>query len=647
MSRNQSRGMLARIARRDESGMAMVLVVGSMLVLAMLAMTALAYSLQSQQFARYTQDHGGAMAAAQSGIEDYISRLNRDDQYWKSVDCSNVALQGPAVGANSCGWTATTPEGWLPVVPGETDPEAAWFHYSVDSSMATSQRMVLVRSTGRVNGEYRTIEAAVGKAGSTDYVYYTDFESADPSNIQAYPPGSSNPASRPEGGASQNACGAAGYQNALYWWQGRNGYRCQEIQFVSGDKLNGGVYTNDAAWSTGAEFLAGFYTHNPGCNGITSNQSTWRNCLRTTGGVSPSSTANFWNIRPQYADQKRSLDDTSAEFANHPGCHYYGATRVVFNSDGTMNVWNKTSNNGNRAPDAIPATGLPTPSCGTLAALDSAAGARVAVPDQMVIYVAAAPSAQNRQCNSGEIGGPTGRTLPIGNYDRALHNSSTRTQYAYDVSMAEPTKYCSEGNLYAEGVLKGRVTLAAAASIVVTGDLVLAEGRNGNDLLGLVATNSVEVLHPLEVTYSWQNRNAQCVDASPRSYRYCPNEGIGSDDEVSGWPRRYADPTTGTNVPSTGVQIAGSIQTLQHSFLVQQYGIGPAKGQLVVFGSIAQRWRGIVGSTDGNGMHGYLKLYEYDPRLVTSAPPYFPRWVNAQWGLRYSGEINTPADVRS
>ncbi len=63
----------------------------------------------------------------------------------------------------------------------------------------------------------------------------------------------------------------------------------------------------------------------------------------------------------------------------------------------------------------------------------------------------------------------------------------------------------------------------------------------------------------------------------------------------------------------------------------------------MVNGSIAQRWRGIV----GQGTNGYTKDYNYDTRLKYAAPPYFPRWATSQWSLRYSGEINTPAEVRS
>ena len=70
-------------------------------------------------------------------------------------------------------------------------------------------------------------------------------------------------------------------------------------------------------------------------------------------------------------------------------------------------------------------------------------------------------------------------------------------------------------------------------------------------------------------------------------------------------------------------------------------------GTLLVNGSIAQRWRGIVGQNSGGTQNGYTKLYQYDTRLQYSAPPYFPRWANSQWSLRYSGETTTPAVVRN
>ncbi|HMO10938.1 MAG TPA: hypothetical protein PKB06_05420, partial [Actinotalea sp.] len=618
--------------RGGDQGVALVLVIGSMLVVAMLALTALAYTLNSKDLARMAQDRGGSLAAAEAGIQDYIARLNRNDVYDQTLDCTNPALQGPLTGTvytSGCGYGPSTAIGWAPVVQGTTDPAAAYFHYALVGRNQAEQTLT-IQSTGRVNGRYRTVEAVVGKGGSTDYVYYTDFEDADPSNVQAYPPA----------GATTVACGSAGYGSARYFYQGRSG--CQEITFIAADRLNGPVFSNDAVLSNGGNFEDGFSSPNPTCQNVTSNPSTWNNCLRS------GSTANFNGVQPRYADPLY-LNDTSAQFAGYPGCKYFGSTRIRFNANGTMTVWNKTVTNGNTAPVAVTTAGQPTPSCGSLADLNHDNGATVNVPTNMTIYAAPAPaSVTRRQCYAGQLGGPSGQRLPVGTLSATQAAPSTGLSYTADVNMAETTKFCAEGNLYVEGTVRGRVTMASAQSIIVTGDLVLAGGHGGQDLVGLVATNSVEVFNPRLATYTAQRWYANCnpSGSGSLSWQYCP----GATSTVSGWPRRYVDPTTGTNNPNRGIQIAASIQTLQHSFLVQKYNdtdnVAGNMPLLYVKGSIAQRWRGIVGRTSGSVVTGYAKLYDYDRRLLLSAPPYFPRWVNAQWLTRYSGEMGTPDAIK-
>ena len=53
------------------------------------------------------------------------------------------------------------------------------------------------------------------------------------------------------------------------------------------------------------------------------------------------------------------------------------------------------------------------------------------------------------------------------------------TTYTYDINMTLADQYCGQGNVYIEGTLKGRVTVATSNSIIVTGDLVLAGGVDG------------------------------------------------------------------------------------------------------------------------------------------------------------------------
>jgi Tfp pilus assembly protein PilX len=620
---------------RDDDGAAMVVVVGSMLVLAMLAMTALAYTMSGQRFARYDQDYSAAMSAAQSGVDDFRSRLDSQDTYGLAVDCANVAWRGPMeTRTNTCGWGPGTAPGWLPVQAGATGPKDAYYHYKVDTSRKVTEGTVKLQVTGRANGVYRTIEATVGMGGSTDYVYYTDFESADPTNVQAY--------DETANGTSKVACGARGNSQAKYWHQGREADGCMEIQFIGSDVLNGAVFSNDTIWSTGATFGSTFETADPNCGRATANRNTWASsCLRSGRGVS--SAASF-DSQPRYATPK-NLADNSGQFRTNPGCHYYGATRVVFHADGYMTVWNRKSVNNNTAPVAIRAPGATSsPVCGTLDELDR--GVRLPVPNEQVIYVQATPNGfANRQCYGGEIGGSGSDALPVGNFTGAPATGRNQS-YTYDTNMLETTKYCGQGNLYAEGILDGRVTIAAEQSVVVTGDLVLAGGQveTSDDMLGLVATNSVEVFRPRQVQVSSEER---CVSSGWFGCnRYGYSWGSPSaENPVSGWPKRYSSPGQ-ARTPDRGIMIAGSIQTLQHSFLVQKYSVGGDSGRLEVWGSIAQRWRGIVGQNGRTGMNGYSKLYRYDSRLVFSRPPYFPTWANAQWTLRYSGEITTPDDVR-
>lgn len=622
-----------------DAGVALVMVVGAILVLSMLALTALAFAVKSKDFARFSQDYQGAIAAADAGVQDFLAHMNRDDNYDDALDCGNEAMQGPLsptgpFPSGSCGYDASTDVGWKAVAGGTTDPTDAYFHYRITATSLAEQTITL-QSTGRVGDVTRTVEAVLGKGGSTDYVYYTDYESADPANPYAYPSGASV------------ACGRNGPAANLYWYTGRSSAGCSEITFGGGDVLDGPVFTNDAAWVAtaygGATFTDGFESANPGCAGVTSNPSTWDSCLRS------GSHADFNGVQPEQAEPN-VLDDTSAAFATYPGCHYYGSTRVIFSSNGKMTVWNKATANGGVAPVAISVAGLPTPDCGSVSELDQPGGFTTDVPNNMVVYVDTSTASAHR-CDAGELGGPSASDkLPLGTYTAAANGSAYygAPSYTYDTGMLYDTKNCNEGNLYVEGVLNGRVTLAAAQSIVVTGDVVLAGGWNGNDVLGLVATNSVEVFHPLVTTYKSYKRYANCeaYGWGSQYYQYCPvDTSLGASNEVSGWPHNFVDPTVGHLVPSFGVQIAGSIQTLQHSFYVQAYAEGSSYSTpptLLVKGSIAQRWRGAVGKTDG---HGYTKSYSYDGRLRTTSPPYFPRWVNSQWTTRYSGEIHTPSEI--
>lgn len=78
--------------------------------------------------------------------------------------------------------------------------------------------------------------------------------------------------------------------------------------------------------------------------------------------------------------------------------------------------------------------------------------------------------------------------------------------------------------------------------------------------------------------------------------------------------------------------IDAAILTTAHSFIVDNYKCGEQLGSLTIWGSIAQDFRGTVG-TNGSGGTGYLKNYNYDERLATVEPPDFLSPTQVTWSI--------------
>jgi hypothetical protein len=87
--------------------------------------------------------------------------------------------------------------------------------------------------------------------------------------------------------------------------------------------------------------------------------------------------------------------------------------------------------------------------------------------------------------------------------------------------------------------------------------------------------------------------------------------------------------------------IDAAILSTKHSFIVDNWKCGSKLGKLTVWGSIAQFWRGPVGTGGGTGGSGYIKNYTYDERLATQQPPSFLSPSSTSWSL--SRETAPPA----
>jgi Tfp pilus assembly protein PilX len=78
--------------------------------------------------------------------------------------------------------------------------------------------------------------------------------------------------------------------------------------------------------------------------------------------------------------------------------------------------------------------------------------------------------------------------------------------------------------------------------------------------------------------------------------------------------------------------IDAAILSTKHSWIVDNYECGASLGKLTVWGSIAQFWRGPVGTSGGSGT-GYIKNYNYDERLAAQQPPNFLSPSSTSWKL--------------
>jgi Tfp pilus assembly protein PilX len=268
--------------------------------------------------------------------------------------------------------------------------------------------------------------------------------------------------------------------------------------------------------------------------------------------------------------------------------------------------------NGHNPPDAVEINGGTYPECGAssptyyTASKTYSKGAEL-IPPQSDSSLDAYVESANRFTGvtrlvlkgssgaNGEItvtnGGVT-KTIPWpSNGLLFVKNAACGYVYEQDESdtSAETSSETGCGTIYVHGTYSKSLTIAAENDVVINEPITPVgvtppAAPTGTAVLGLIATHYVRVYHPC--TYS---------------------NGAGS--LTSPW-------------------IYAAILSTSHSFLVDNHSCGNALGELNIYGAIAQKYRGSVGTTGGNG---YVKNYNYDGRLATEEPPYYLNPLNAGW----------------
>lgn len=608
--------MLGRLTARrtdgdDQAGAALIIVIG--LTAAMLLAVAVALTAATSGTRQAAQTQGGtrALDAAYAGVQDYIAHLNADSTYLQYGNPASAYSRGaggsvklpatanPAFGyaeSGSGNGAAASNSTWSPV-PGSAS--GATFRYEVDNSLYGSSGLLRVRSTGRSGAFTRTIVASIQQQGFISYLYFTNYETQDP-----------------QISGTTAKCD-------VYAWASRDTTRCATIQFAAGDVLEGPVRSNDTIVSCGAVFDSTVTSSNPNTPIVT----TPRGCAAGNGP----SKGQYLPVLAMPATNTAMKAQTYADTATNPGCLYTGPTRITLSGSGTMTVvspWTRATavkSDGTAASNPAPAA------CGSLSALHSTAGATIAVPSNNLVFVQAVPtssgdanytavadttSGSGSSATTKATGEPSSvtmagswasgaayscldsgaRTMSGSNgtagwqftdasgtirFPRTDETPATNWNYGAAWDTTTPAYGCRNGDVYLSGTLSGKLTIASDNYVYATGDILY--NAPTSDVLGLVGNNGVLVWNPMNGVTPLLPKNRE-IDAA--------------------------------------------ILSPAHTFQVQNYDIGPARGTLTVNGSIAQNFRGPVGTSSGSG---YLKDYGYDARFGTVTPPYYLKPTSASF----------------
>ncbi|RIX30310.1 hypothetical protein [Amnibacterium setariae] len=607
-----------RLRSSTDEGAALISVVILGFVMMMLVATGLTVATSGRSQAVGVQRSSSALDAAYAGVQDYVARLNVDSNYYlqgnpestfntsttKKVEWADPWNKAFGLGEPNGSATHDARATWATVKDSDksTSDTPSQYRYAADLSKFDSAGIIRLQSTGRAGNRTRTIVATLRVKGFTDFGYFTDLEIKDP-ETWVNPPAVKT--------FDPKTC-------AVYAWQGRPkacSYRDtntdpattkttdMRVQFQKSDVLYGDVHTNDTpVLACGMTVEGTFETGAPTTDPMFT---TAKNC-------SP-------KIPLVHADTV-SMPATNSSMRSDATCLYTGPTQITYNGPAhTVTVVSPWSRNPG-----------PAASCGAAADLRQPQGATFSQAkfNGQLVYV------QNvRTPAEDPANGWTSTTRPStltcigpgGDPDASAYNGigwsvgSGASQIRYPLageapatswmttstpaqwSTGAPAYGCRNGDLYISGQLSGgsagasiQTTAASENYVWVTNDLTY-ENKSA-DLLGLVGQSSVVVWNPMSL-------------ASDQPMVKPGHTGI-----------------------QVNFEIDAAIISVLHTFRVQNYNRGATRGALVVFGSIAQKFRGTVAGgynvQNADGTYttvntGYSKAYQYDTVLKTISPPKF------------------------
>lgn len=317
-----------------EAGQAMIIVIG-VIMLALLIPIGVFYQANQQlPLARHDQDFQAAIAAAESGVDDFLNRLDQNQNYW-SYSATNPPPDG------NLAFTQ-----WVNMPGSAPGANTGQFRYTTDTSQLAKSGILYLTSSGQSNGVVRTVKVGMRRQSFLDYLYFTNYETMDPARY-------SNPFT------AQQRCPYWAYQpNPYTGGNGPDPSYCNFIYFVSADNLNGPVHSNDDLYICGTPHFNGPVDTSDAPPVVPG---------RITNACGGSGPVWFRNGDPAYQPNipfppaNNSIKGQTTIGQAGAGCLFTGPTTITLASNGTMTVTSpgtKSTNSGCLGTNPIPADGV-------------------------------------------------------------------------------------------------------------------------------------------------------------------------------------------------------------------------------------------------------------------------------------------------
>ncbi|MDA8277931.1 MAG: hypothetical protein M0Z45_07030 [Actinomycetota bacterium] len=435
----------------DRGEAAVIIAVMAVMLLAAIPLATYAATTNQLPLTRGNQDLQSALGAAQSGVADYINRLNQTalnqaGNYWE------YSATNPPPDGNQA-FTS-----WVQVPGSSTE----YFHYSVNTSTTASTGIVTLTSTGlQLHGtasQFRTLRVQLRTNGFLDYLLMTDMMMIDPDlaiHISSFPSAAaaatdcSYKFSQPNDNANGTSELDSDSSQQDQYTTGPEWNQCFSLInfYVGGQTFNGPIMTNDMYYFSGDPVFNARVYSGSATQSSHSSHPYWIDPLNDYFGYDETTAPVFAHSGDPSYHAPLALPSTNTALksaAQVGGCTYYGPTSITFTGN-SMVVNSPETSASSTNPGCIGSGSLPLPANG-------------------VIYEAQMPSSMACGVNS-------------------------------NISVGGSAYSCRSSEIAIQGRLTGQVTVGSDDNIVISGDLEYTScgSSTSTDILGLVAQNFVQV----------------------------------------------------------------------------------------------------------------------------------------------------------